>query len=161
MPQPSSVANAYGNVQTATSWSVPYLAASSSSIILSGVPSQRPSVTGLNASLGPMFPHSHAPIVPVAEGASFVHMPLPPSIINTKQPRAPRKLQPITEAVIPTLPRGRKAFKHLMIQWDEVDPKTGYALKDWPTSWYTNDMRLFNGAKYSERRLVALEFIER
>ncbi|KAF7793056.1 hypothetical protein EIP86_004161 [Pleurotus ostreatoroseus] len=74
---------------------------------------------------------------------------------------AARKVQSVIQAVMPTLPRGAAAFKALMRQWDEVDPNTGYALKDWPEDWYTGDMRLFNGTKYSDRREVALEFIKK
>ncbi|KAF7791972.1 hypothetical protein EIP86_002999 [Pleurotus ostreatoroseus] len=62
---------------------------------------------------------------------------------------------------MPALPRGAAAFKELIRQWNEIDPNTGYALKDWPVEWYTGDMRLFNGTKYSDRREVALEFIKK
>ena len=70
-------------------------------------------------------------------------------------------MQPVAEAIMPKLPRGPLAWREAIKQWEEVDPQTGFALKDWPHSWYGEDMRLFNGTKYSERKMLAQEYIDK
>ncbi|KAF7799005.1 hypothetical protein EIP86_010235 [Pleurotus ostreatoroseus] len=72
-----------------------------------------------------------------------------------------RKVQPIEKAVIPNLRRGPRAWRQAVDQWDQVDPDTNYALKDWPKEWYTGEMGTYTGAKYDQRRMVALEFIDK
>ena len=59
---------------------------------------------------------------------------------------------------IPNLPRGVKAWKEAIRQWNEVDERTGYALKDWPVEWYTGDMREVTAAKRGGRGLINAEF---
>ncbi|GJE89504.1 hypothetical protein PsYK624_056050 [Phanerochaete sordida] len=65
---------------------------------------------------------------------------------------------PIPQAVMRKLPRGLAGLREIVRQWDEVDTKTGKALKDWPPEWHMGDMRLYNGSKYNCRRVIALEF---
>ena len=65
----------------------------------------------------------------------------------------------IADAVIGKLPRGAKGWKAAIAQWEDQDPQTGIALKDWPSEWYKGEMRLVNGAKYGQRRDIALEYV--
>ncbi|KAF8867980.1 hypothetical protein CPB85DRAFT_1245062, partial [Mucidula mucida] len=43
-------------------------------------------------------------------------------------------------------------------QWNEVNPATGYALKDWPESWYTGKQQTNMANNRCNRELVALAF---
>ncbi|KAF8991451.1 hypothetical protein BDZ89DRAFT_1030987 [Hymenopellis radicata] len=63
-------------------------------------------------------------------------------------------------AVIPGLPKGRpaQAWRLAVKQWNEVDSATGYALKDWPESWYTGRSQTNMGNNRRNRELVALAF---
>ena len=64
----------------------------------------------------------------------------------------------VPQATIPNLPRGSRGWKEAVNQWELVDPQTGYALKDWPKSWYTGDMKPFTAAKRTIRRRIADEY---
>jgi hypothetical protein len=39
-----------------------------------------------------------------------------------------------------------------------IDPKTGFALKDWPDAWFKELMRVKTAAKRSQRALIAHEY---
>ncbi|KAF9055226.1 hypothetical protein BDZ89DRAFT_1097924 [Hymenopellis radicata] len=64
------------------------------------------------------------------------------------------------KAVIPKLPRGkpREAWRMAVKQWNEVDPSTGYALKNWPESWYQGRAAGQMGNTRNGRELVAFAF---
>ena len=64
----------------------------------------------------------------------------------------------VPQATIPNLPRGGRGWKEAVNQWELVDPQTGYALKDWPKSWYTGDMKRFTAAKRTIRKRIADEY---
>jgi hypothetical protein len=68
------------------------------------------------------------------------------------------KLLPLPGVSIPDLGHAPDAWRKAIRQWEEPDPSTGYALKDWPVEWYTGVMRLKTGAKRSNRKLIAEEY---
>lgn len=107
-----------------------------------------------------MYPHLPQALAPPVH---HVHptTPAPGRALGSNAPRRlPRSLQLITKAVIPKLPRGANAWRLAVEQWEKVNSDTDRALKDWPDEWYKGDMGPFNGAKYGQRRMVALEFID-
>jgi hypothetical protein len=65
---------------------------------------------------------------------------------------------PLPGVSIPDLGHAPDAWRKAIQQWEEPDPSTGYALKDWPVEWYTGVMRLKTGAKRSNRKLIAEEY---
>ncbi|KAK6974257.1 hypothetical protein R3P38DRAFT_2812172 [Favolaschia claudopus] len=67
---------------------------------------------------------------------------------------------PISGAIIPGVGKDSNAWKRVVDQWYHGDPAQGLmvALKDWPLSWYTGQMRLKTGALYCNRRLLAEEY---
>jgi hypothetical protein len=65
---------------------------------------------------------------------------------------------PLTGVCIPDLPRSRGGWRIALRQWYNIDPKTGYALKDWPDSWFKESMRAKTAAKRSQRALIAHEY---
>ena len=64
----------------------------------------------------------------------------------------------IPEAKIPNLPRGANGWKEAINQWEKIDPDTGYALKDWPKSWYTGTMKPFTAVKRTTQKRIADEY---
>ena len=65
---------------------------------------------------------------------------------------------PLTGVCIPDLPRSRGGWHIALRQWYDIDPKTGYALKDWPDAWFKESMRAKTAAKRSQRALIAHEY---
>ena len=65
---------------------------------------------------------------------------------------------PLTGVCIPDLPRSRGGWHIALHQWYNIDPKTGYALKDWPDAWFKESMRAKTAAKRSQRALIAHEY---
>jgi hypothetical protein len=65
---------------------------------------------------------------------------------------------PLTGVCIPDLPRSRGGWHIALRQWYNIDPKTGYALKDWPDAWFKESMRVKTAAKRSQRALIAHEY---
>ena len=65
---------------------------------------------------------------------------------------------PLAGVCIPDLPRSRGGWHIALRQWYDIDPKTGYALKDWPDAWFKESMREKTGAKRSQRALIAHEY---
>lgn len=65
---------------------------------------------------------------------------------------------PLTGVCIPDLPRSRGGWLIALHQWYNIDPKTGYALKDWPDAWFKESMRGKTAAKRSQRALIAHEY---
>jgi hypothetical protein len=64
----------------------------------------------------------------------------------------------LTGVCIPDLPRSRGSWRIALRQWYNVDPKTGYALKDWPDARFKESMRAKTAAKRSQRALIAHEY---
>lgn len=65
---------------------------------------------------------------------------------------------PLAGVCIPDLPRSRGGWHIALRQWYDIDPKTGYALKDWPDAWFKESMRAKTAAKRSQRALIAHEY---
>jgi hypothetical protein len=65
---------------------------------------------------------------------------------------------PLAGVCIPDLPRSRGGWHIALRQWYDIDPKTGYALKDWPDTWFKELMRAKTAAKRSQRALIAHEY---
>ena len=82
-----------------------------------------------------------------------------PAAGPTTTPTTTRPVPAIADAVISKLPRGEKGWKGAIEQWEKPDPQTGIALKDWPDEWCEGSMRVVNGAKYGQRRDIAMEYI--
>jgi hypothetical protein len=65
--------------------------------------------------------------------------------------------------IIPEIPRRlrEQAWEQVIRDWDEKDLKRSHhvALKEWHPDWYRWDKP--ESVKYSQRRMIALEFIER
>ena len=68
------------------------------------------------------------------------------------------KTAPHVNVSIPDLGRSRRAWRRAIKQWEEVDPITKLALKDWPEEWYTGEMCEVTGSKRGQRERVFKEF---
>lgn len=130
-------------------------------VVRSGFPVP-PSPTRITA------PPSHFPSAPLAPELARVVVPGPSA---SPSPLRPRVQLPQPGDAIPTsLPEpkycdGEPKYLAVVRDWKFADPSRGlyHALKDWEPEWYswgTVGSRL-HGAKYSQRRWIALEFIER
>ncbi|KAJ7246753.1 hypothetical protein C8J57DRAFT_1452105 [Mycena rebaudengoi] len=96
--------------------------------------------------------------------------PLPASQHNTPGP-VPRGAQdngsiitaviPVPGAIIPGVGKDAESWKRAVIQWEVGDTAQGLTipLKDWPPEWHTGPMRVITGALYSNRKLLATEYI--
>ena len=65
---------------------------------------------------------------------------------------------PIADVSIPSLSCGPGAWRQALKQWIEVDPHTGFALKDWPTKWYTGLMKDKTASLRSQRQVIFEEY---
>jgi hypothetical protein len=65
---------------------------------------------------------------------------------------------PISGVLVPDLGHSSGAWKRAIKQWEEYDPTTKCALKDWPKDWYTGVMRTVTGSKRSQRQIVFEEY---
>ncbi|KAF8218864.1 hypothetical protein L208DRAFT_1346357 [Tricholoma matsutake] len=68
------------------------------------------------------------------------------------------KLIPLAGIYIPDLPRHRGGWRVALQQWNDVDPKTGQALKDWPDEWFKDAMKSKTARKQSQWALIAHKF---
>lgn len=59
---------------------------------------------------------------------------------------------------IPDLGRAPGAWRRAIKQWEQIDPATGFALKDWPKAWFTGLMKDFTAQKRGLREDIAKEF---
>jgi hypothetical protein len=87
--------------------------------------------------------------------------PAPAAVTNVTEQTAAVSLAntiPLTGVCIPDLPRSRGGWHIALRQWYKIDPKTGYALKDWPDAWFKESMRSKTAAKRSQRALIAHEY---
>ena len=64
----------------------------------------------------------------------------------------------LPQVSIAALGREHGAWRRAIVQWEEVDPVTGLALKDWPSEWYRGDQRLKVGSLRSQRQIIFEEF---
>ena len=74
--------------------------------------------------------------------------------VKSKRARVP----PIPGVYIPDLGRKQGAWLRAIEQWENIDPVTKVALKDWPEEWYKGAMREFTGSKRSQRKRVFKEY---
>ncbi|CAA7260676.1 unnamed protein product [Cyclocybe aegerita] len=94
---------------------------------------------------------------------NFVHLGdsvKSPSIFRTPTPSEPSPSPPslpLPNVSIPDLGHGHGAWRHALSQWMEVDPVTGYALKDWPPDWYTGSMWTVMVMVYKEYERLELD----
>ena len=65
---------------------------------------------------------------------------------------------PLAGVCIPDLPRSRGGWHIALRQWYDINPKTGYALKDWPDAWFKGSMKAKTAAKRSQRALISHEY---
>jgi hypothetical protein len=65
---------------------------------------------------------------------------------------------PIADVSIPSLGRAPGAWRRALKQWVEVDPQTGFALKDWPAKWYRGLMKDKTASSRSQRQVVFEEY---
>jgi hypothetical protein len=79
-----------------------------------------------------------------------------PTVLEASSP-SPQPL-PTHGVFISDLGRQPGAWRRAVKQWEEVDPTTGWALKDWPVKWYTGDMRIVTGSKRSQRKIIFDEY---
>lgn len=111
-------------------------------------------------------PHMSSPIWQTTSNDNsveeqFCDSPKNPDMTPTPLQQPPRPLPaplPIGGVRIPDLGRQRGSWRTAVKQWNEIDPKTGYALKDWPDAWYTGRMRVKTATKHSQRALIATEY---
>ncbi|KAF9037850.1 hypothetical protein BDZ89DRAFT_1157278 [Hymenopellis radicata] len=140
--------------------------------------SRRPAITpsSLSFALGPCLPTGHPPsVISIGRSDPILHVPagsvhqheIPPreSTFAVQRPPVPMDAETPAEkarrcAVIAGLPKGQPAlaWRLAVKQWNEVDPATGYALKDWPESWYTGRQQTNMANNRRNRELVALAF---
>ena len=71
---------------------------------------------------------------------------------------SPSSSLPIAGVSIPSLGHAPGAWRRAVKQWTEVDPQTGFALRDWPTKWYTGLMRTTTGSKRGQRQIIFEEY---
>lgn len=65
---------------------------------------------------------------------------------------------PIADVSIPSLSRTPGAWRRALKQWTEVDPHTGFALKDWPAKWYKGLMKDKTASLRSQRQVIFEEY---
>ncbi|KAF8995138.1 hypothetical protein BDZ89DRAFT_1053009 [Hymenopellis radicata] len=132
--------------------------------------------SSLSFALGPCLYSAHPPsVVPIGRNDPILHVPavsvhqheIPPleSSFTVQRPPVPMDAETPAEkarrsAVIAGLPKGQpaRAWRLAVKQWNEVDSATGYALKDWPESWYTGRQQTNMANNRRNRELVALAF---
>ena len=90
-------------------------------------------------------------------------VPLEPDCPSVQEGDRPVKLKrarvpPIPGVYIPDLGRKQGAWLRAIEQWENTDPMTNLALKDWPEEWYKGAMREFTGSKRSQRKRVFKEY---
>ncbi|KAL6304303.1 hypothetical protein BKA93DRAFT_817719 [Sparassis latifolia] len=92
---------------------------------------------------------------PVQTGGTSTRTP-----VSAVLPHGGRPVPALRGVCIPDLPRPSRgsAWREAVKQWEEVDPTTGYTLKDWPQEWYTGVNRVSFAQKRTDRRMVALEY---
>ncbi|RDB27874.1 hypothetical protein Hypma_002250 [Hypsizygus marmoreus] len=67
----------------------------------------------------------------------------------------PRMIQ---RASIPYLGRGKEGWRRMLQQWNDVDPQTGLALKDWPDHYYKGDNKGATASNRSKCKTIADEY---
>lgn len=116
--------------------------------------------TGVTVQQAPANVHSantHVPVHPVAV-----------SPVSEVSPRPLVRLPQPGDAIPTSLPEphyrdGEPKYLAVIRDWKQADPSRGlyYALKDWEPEWYSGGLgSRLHGAKYSQRRWIAREFIE-
>ncbi|EDR03152.1 uncharacterized protein LACBIDRAFT_331828 [Laccaria bicolor S238N-H82] len=58
---------------------------------------------------------------------------------------------------IPDLGRSPGAWKRVIKQWEEVDPVTKHALKDWPGEWYKGSSAM--AGKRMQRKMIFDKYV--
>ena len=122
-------------------------------------PSESTACSQLNTLSGLPTITSMPTLAPTAEHLDPEQTSTSPSPAVTEQTAVSHaNTIPLTGVCIPDLPRSRGGWHIALRQWYNVDPKTGYALKDWPDAWFKESMREKTAAKRSQRALIAHEY---
>ena len=97
--------------------------------------------------------------IPIADPVEDSGCTLPVNGLATTTATVQRTLNfPIPGVLVPDLGHSSGAWKRAIKQWEEFDPTTKCALKDWPKEWYTGVMRTVTGSKRSQRQIVFEEY---
>jgi hypothetical protein len=97
--------------------------------------------------------------IPIADPVEDSGCTLPVNGLATTTATVRRTLNfPISGVLVPDLGHSSGAWKRAIKQWEEYDPTTKCALKDWPKDWYTGVMRTVTGSKRSQRQIVFEEY---
>ena len=80
--------------------------------------------------------------IPITDPVEDSGCTLPVNVLATTAATVQRTLNfPISGVLVPDLGHSSGAWKRAIKQWEEYDPTTKCALKDWPKDWYTGVMR--------------------
>ncbi|RDB24467.1 hypothetical protein Hypma_008539 [Hypsizygus marmoreus] len=102
--------------------------------------------------------HSSSSLGPTHSGPLLASSTLALNQCHSAASPAASRIPLAAIAVIPDLDRGHKGgWRQAVFQWENVDPQTGKALKDWPWEWYQDEMRMMS-PKRRTRKVVALEY---
>ena len=97
--------------------------------------------------------------IPITDPVEDSGCTLPVNDLATTTATVQRTLNfPISGVLVPDLGHSSGAWKRAIKQWEEYDPTTKCALKDWPKDWYTGVMRTVTGSKRSQRQIVFEEY---
>ncbi|KAF8904708.1 hypothetical protein CPB84DRAFT_1677144 [Gymnopilus junonius] len=91
------------------------------------------------------------------QGHSNVTQGTPYQLANSEVLLSPPPLFP--KVSITPLGRAVGAWRRAIKQWEEVDPVTGKALKDWPPEWYNGEQRLKVASSRRQREVIFEEFV--
>lgn len=112
-------------------------------------------------SVSPDTSSSPSPILPTGQ----LNFLLPDQAAATLVPASENpestnmaKLIPLAGIYIPDLPQCRGGWHIALQQWNDVNPKTGQALKDWPDEWFKDAMKSKTATKQSQWALIAHKF---
>lgn len=78
---------------------------------------------------------------------------------DIQTPSSAKMVGPLPGVVIPNIVKGPDAWKKAIHQWEDGGIGLTVPLKDWPSEWYTGDMRKITGAKRAQRQIIYDEYI--
>lgn len=112
------------------------------------------------------------PFNPLHNSTSFVIEPdrrgipqaIPTSQSISSPPSQSDRPAPDSSHIIPHVARGEAGWRQVVSDWQTPDPTRSLlvALKDWPKEWYSGSSKVSKtvGSLYSQRRSIALEYLE-
>lgn len=78
---------------------------------------------------------------------------------DIQAPLSAKVVGPLPGVVIPNIVKGPDAWKDVIFQWETGGKGLTIPLKDWPSEWYTGDMRKITGAKRAQRQIIYEEYV--